>query len=522
MQSTSNAIRRTGLTVPTRRPGNSRGRWTLAAAATLVAAVIVALVSGWTAGLGIVFAAGLIALAITLPGKTPEGVVVGFATSFVTGLDWTNIYHPTIARAAQALVAIALLAWAFPWFRSLRLTPRLGTTWIAIAFWISGTLGAITALALGVAVQRLLYVGVYTATALVLIGTYRRRGKDASVGLVAGFLLMLGLLVISGAGNVFESLHYTPPNELGYRFSGRFWGSGTFLSHPNAIGALAVVIVMRVVADGAFRWWQRVAAAAVGVAFINLTDSRTALLVLIAWINIWWWVSLLRHWGTVRERFGKLFIRLGFVALSCLALLVITGGIGKQTLLVSRYAPPTSVSHSPVEPDPLADSYLGGQQDISSGRLSTWKTVGSEFLHDPIGQMAFGHANSAKGAIAHTNSSGVETKLSPDNAVITALRVGGVVGVLAFTFGVLLLLWHSLRRDVPIWLTTYVFAACTSMATANWLLGDTMWQVAIAAEAAVLAGAFARKRSDPLPLDEGGSDATERPADVPRSESVVR
>ena len=103
---------------------------------------------------------------------------------------------------------------------------------------------------------------------------------------------------------------------------------------------------------------------------------------------------------------------------------------------------------------------------------------------------------------------GPRRKLNTDNAAVGALRRGGVLGEIAFLFGVVLLVWHAIGRRRAAWFTIAALSMVPPIITEDWLLGGTngvLWLLLLAGEA-VPAGASEsalpirrRTRASPVP-----------------------
>src|SRR5207248_3013491 len=94
--------------------------------------------------------------------------------------------------------------------------------------------------------------------------------------------------------------------------------------------------------------------------------------------------------------------------------------------------------------DFLTAKRYGEAADVTSGRTATWAQVWREFTADDLPQQLFGDAKSARAYVVGTDQP-EHPKLQTDNALVGALRHGGILGVLAFLTGLALLLWHTIR-----------------------------------------------------------------------------
>jgi hypothetical protein len=155
----------------------------------------------------------------------------------------------------------------------------------------------------------------------------------------------------------------------------------------------------------------------------------------------------------------------------------------------------------------LTQSRFGGD-DMSSGRLDTWRQVYTDWKAGGPAEKLFGDPRTSRAVVVR---SGSDRQLNTDNAAVGAFRRGGAFGLIAFVFGLLLFLWHALRpvlrgppRDGPgragsAWFVVAALAVVPTIATEDWLLGGTnggIWLVLMAGEAVVLwAGGVADQRA---------------------------
>ena len=103
---------------------------------------------------------------------------------------------------------------------------------------------------------------------------------------------------------------------------------------------------------------------------------------------------------------------------------------------------------------------------------------------------SFGDARTSRAVVIRLNDGappqGPRMKLNTDNAAVGALRRGGVLGVLAFLLGLLLLVRNALRRPRAAWFVIAALAVLPTIATEDWLLGGTnggLWILLLAGEA---------------------------------------
>ena len=102
----------------------------------------------------------------------------------------------------------------------------------------------------------------------------------------------------------------------------------------------------------------------------------------------------------------------------------------------------------------------------------------------------FGDARTSRAVVTRLNDGaplpGPRRKLNTDNAAVGAFRRGGVLGGLAFLFGVLLLVGHAVTRRRAAWFTIAALSMVPAIATEDWLLGGTngvLWLLLLTGEA---------------------------------------
>lgn len=429
-----------------------RARWTVAAvAATGLAAGAVELIVADSYGAALLaLLAGLIAAAVAvlaaslLPTVDPRGLVVGAAFAGAGMLSWT---YTNTGIVVWTLLLLSGVLWLF-WARFTADAIRLGTAWLGVSYWLIGALGALLLLKADIAVQRLLYAGYFGLVVLVVLAF---RGSRFSLGIAVAFLFGLAVLLLVGSGNLFTAPHVVPDTPWGRGFEYRFWGARFLLDHPNGMACVAALAAIRVGADAGLARWQRVGAVLVAGLILITSDSRTGFLLLL--------VSALAYaWYSWRG------------ALIPLAVLVAVLAINGPTFLVKeRY---------------------GGDAGVSSGRVETWRQVATDWRQDTITGKLLGNTRDAR-ATVYRPSSGPDIKLTVDNAPIAALRKAGVLGVLAFLVGLVLLVrrvWRA-RATAPPWLVVLLPGALLTGITNEWLLGGTggsLWLLLLAGEAMLL------------------------------------
>jgi hypothetical protein len=427
-------------------------------------------VEGLRAFAAVLCAGFLVALALSLRGVSLPGFLTGAVFITAGMVSWT--FTGSGGRLVWVVLAfegVLFAAWTWPWLRSLReagrLT-RLGTAWLGLAYWLLGALAGVLTLRLPVAAGRLAYFALFALGALAVLVVTRRTGRDLSVGIVAAFLSGLAALLVAGSGNVFDNVHAVRPDAWGDHMQYRFWGGPQLLYHPNSIAVAAVVVAIRIAADPVFERWQRYAALATAAVALLLVNSRTGLLFLTA--------AAVLHAVLVLARRVRYPGRRAALAAVLLPLLVVTvvgvGSGGASFLVKSRYA-------------------SGG---VTSGRADTWRQVFTDFRHDGVAEKAFGDAHSVRGYVTRVDTGATEAErpqLTTDNAAVGALRRGGVAGVVAFLFGLVLLIRHALRRTSPPWFTMAAVGSLVTIVASDWLLGNTggtLWIFLLAGEASLL------------------------------------
>jgi len=418
-------------------------------------------------------AAGMVLLALSLRGLTVPGFVLGALFAAGGILSWAYQDSPGFVWALLLAEGVLFLVWTFPWLRNLAGLPRLGTAWMGLAYWILGTIGAALVWHPGVATQRLVYAGLFTLAAMAVVVATRRSGRDLSVGVIAAFLCTVALLFLVGSGNALNALHPVPANKWGEHMQYRFWGAPELNYHPNSLALALVLIAIRIGADDRFERWQRYAGLAVAAVGLPLVNSRTGVIYLgAAAVVHGFLVWRRRMYATPRARWYAILMPLVLVGV-----IVLASG-GWAFLTAKRY---------------------GDASDVTSGRTATWAQVWREFKTDDIVQKLFGDAKSARAYVIRTDTAvdpKDRPKLPTDNSVVGALRHGGILGELAFLFGLGLLLLHATRgvragtgRAPPLWFTAAAFGAVAAIPTSDWLLGGTggtLWIFLLAGEAALV------------------------------------
>jgi hypothetical protein len=260
----------------------------------------------------------------------------------------------------------------------------------------------------------------------------------------------------------------------------RFWGGEWLLYHPNSIALIGVAAALRIGADRAFAVWQRIAVTALAGGVILVTNSRTGFVYLGA-AGVVHAYLLWRRRGAGLPTYRRVWLAAAAPFAVLALVLVLSRGSG--FLFQSRY----------------------GGNDVTSGRVDTWKQVGREWADGNVAQKLFGDTATSR-AVVDRNG----LKLTTDNAAVGALRRGGVLGELAFLFGLGLLLWRAWRG--PAWLAVAAFGSVATIPTADWLLGGTggtLWILLVAGEAWLVLALGRQGSGDATALPVGGTSRTE-------------
>ncbi|WP_433055285.1 hypothetical protein [Dactylosporangium sp. CS-033363] len=426
------------------------------------------------------FAAGLIAMAVvgiavSLPGITLQGLVLGGLFVLAGILTWTATERPGIIWAVLAVEVVVFAVWAWPWLRSLRSLPRLGAAWLGLAYWLFGVLGALFVAHWKVAGQRIAYAGVFTLAVLAIIAlntVRKRRGGDLSIGIAAALLIGIAALLLVGSGSLFDSVHAIPDNASAKVMTDRFWGGPGLYFHPNSLAGFMAAAAIRIGFDRAMLWWQRLGVAALAALVLSVCQSRTGFVFFAAASVVYLATVLWKRYEDVDRRWPA--IATPFVVIA----IVMTLGGGSGWVLKDRFA--------------------DNPGDVTSGRTDTWRQVWVDWKHAGWAEKTFGDARTSRAVVERLDDgnpvAGPRRQLNTDNAAVGAFRRGGVLGALAFLLGLALLLWHAIRRrpngTLPAaWFVIGALAVVPTIATEDWLIGGTngaIWLLLAAGEARTL------------------------------------
>ncbi|WP_035857840.1 O-antigen ligase family protein [Cryptosporangium arvum] len=469
--------------------------------------------NGTRAAVGAALAVTVAGLALTLRGVTWSGLAVGGFVVFSGIMSWTWTTTREVTWSVYVIGALLLIAWTFPWVRDAVRLPRLGASWLGLAYWPLGIISALLTANVSIAGQRVAYFGVSAVAALGILVALRRTGRDPSIGVVTAFLFAIAALFLVGSGNLLDDAHAVPDGPWGSAMTGRFWGGPGLLYHPNSLALIGVLVTLRIAPDRSFARWQRWAVMGVTGLVILLTNSRTAWLFLVCAAGVHLLVLARKQWWARRgavvpddglpERSSFREAVVAAVVPIVLVGMVFIGMGGVSSLFQSRYDNTVTTPSTATE-----------VKDYTSGRFDTWKQVIDEFDTDSVVAKLFGNNSDPRGAVVRddTGPVGERPELTTDNSAIGALRRAGVLGCVAFLFGLGLLLWRGLRRGAPAWFTITVVASLATIPWADWLLGGvggTFWIFLLAAEAWIAFGSAAQG-TDRRPT--APSEAAARPA----------
>jgi hypothetical protein len=426
-------------------------------------------------------AVAVVGLAISLPGITVRGAVIGAVFVGAGIFTWTFTDRPGIIWVVLAAGGVVFAAWSWPWLSRLRVLPRLGTAWLGIAYWVLGIVGAALVGQVGVGAQRVAYAGVFTLAALAVVATVTRAGPggpDPTAGIAAAMLVGVAVLLLAGSGNLFDAVHAAPASASAQAMRGRYWGGLGLFYHPNSMAGLAIMAAVRIGPDRAFAAWQRVATTMVAGFVLFLSDSRIGL-VFAGFTALLHAVLILGH----RHPDLPAWRRPWLAALTPFVVVALAVGVsGTQGFFFhERFGSATGSS--------------GG--GVTSGRVDTWRQVAADWRHAGWAEKVFGDARTSRAVVVRTNDGAPpgtpHAKLNTDSAAVGAWRRGGVLGVVAFLVGLVLLVRRVIPRrsapaPTPAWFVIAAVGLLPTIATEDWLLGGTngaLWMLLLAGEACV-------------------------------------
>jgi hypothetical protein len=413
-----------------------------------------------------VAAVAVAALALTLPGVRPAGLAVGGVFVVAGVFTWTFADRPIVIWTVLGAGGVLFL-WMTRgrWPAGLRALAGLAGAWLGLAYWLLGAVGAALVAHGTVAAQRAVYIGVFMAAALAVVAAVTRRAHDLTVGIAAAILLALAALLLAGAGSMFDAVHAIPDSSSARDMRDRFWGGSGLYYHPNSTAGLAVVAAIRILPDRAFGPWHRYGAGAVACAVLVVSDSRTGFVLAVAAALVHA-VLVLGRWSTDLPPYRRRWVAVGAPLAALALVLALSGGAG--FLLRNRF---------------------GDGAGVSSGRVDTWRQVATDWRDAGPVEKLLGDAGTARAVVIRANDGappeGPRRKLNTDNAAVGALRRGGVLGLLAFLVGLVLLLRHAVPPRAA-WFTIAAVAMVPAIATEDWLLGGTngvIWIILLAGEA---------------------------------------
>ena len=384
-------------------------------AAVAIAAAVLEATSTGSAGATIrTFIAAVIAvaaagLALSLPGSTLRGAVIG--TIFVAAgiFTWTFTDQPGVIWGTLAVGGVIFAIWTWPWLPHLRALPRLGSAWLGLAYWLLGIVGAVLIAHFSVAAQRIAYAGLFTLAALAVTVTVRRDGgrRDLTVGIAAAMLVGVAALLLAGSATVFAQHHAIPDSVSAATMRNRFWGGLGLFYHPNSMAGMAIAAAVRIGPDRAFAAWQRLSATLVAGFVLYLSDSKIGIVFFV--------VAGLVHGVLVLRRTHAdvpVYRRPWLAALTpfaVLGLVLLFGGL--QGFF---FHPRFDSGGHPASP----------VSAVTSGRTDTWRQVATDWWHAGPAEKVFGSAQTSRAVVIRTNDGAgpdaPRLKLNTDNAAVGA------------------------------------------------------------------------------------------------------
>jgi hypothetical protein len=422
------------------------------------------LVHAAKASVGALLAVAVAGLALSLPGITRRGALIGGLLVAAGVFTWTFTARPIVIWAVLALAGVVCAVWACGSPRGWLELPRLGSAWLGLAYWPLGVVGAMLVGHPGVAAQRLAYAGVFTLAALATLRRPDPGQADPSTGIAAAVVLGIAALLLAGAGTLFDSVHAVPNHDPSTELMrDRFWGGPGLYFHPNSIAGFAVLAAARIGPDRAFAAWQRLAVTGMAGVVLYLTNSRVGLVFAVSVALVHAAVLWRPHHADLPAyRRRRLAAVVPFAVLTLV--LVLSGGKGFLT----------------------KERFEGS--GVTSGRLDTWRQVASDWRQAGWAEKLFGDAHTARAVVVRK---GADRQLNTDNAAVGALRRGGALGAAAFLVGLALLVRHAVLRrgSGPTWFQLAALGALPTIATEDWLLGGTngvLWILLLAGEARMI------------------------------------
>lgn len=503
-----------------------RGALRLSGVVTAVAAVAVGIwwgivedpFRGVGAGLAVVIAAAIAALALSFRHRSPEGVFAGFALTVSGMIAWT--YPAAAAWALFGVIGLVALIATYPWWRDWRAPLKLGSFWLGVPVWVYGAVSAVAVGAFSVAIERTVYGGYALLIALLVVQAVRQRHREVTAGIAVGLLLAAVLLLIAGCTEVFEpGPRHTAQNNFGFSQADRFWGGPALVYHPNAMAMVALLAAVRLGADPQFSVRQRVGVLFASAFLLYLAESRTAFMLagvaslIYAVLYIWrrglpkW-----RFWTWLSTRPWRRIVAAALLPLVMSVMVVAVSG-GTDAIFKSRYA-----NEEPEEPEDPEGSLRAPRwlNSLLSGRPEVWWLMFADYGDDTVAEQAFGNADNTRGYIlrdADPEDDIEASRLGADNAFVSALRRGGAIGLLTALVAVVLVVWRTLRRGQPIWLLLMLMMALAQSMTEDELVNTTVsWLVVLAAEAWVLWG---KPDTDAVPPETTTATPQDRASPAP-------
>ncbi len=456
---------------------------------------------GLGAAVAVLIGAGVLYLAVSVPGKSREGLLLGIGIPVAAMMAWTWLEEPLYVWAITAAVGALVAWWTYPWWRDWRELAQLGGFWLAVSLWACGAISALWLVREGVFAGRVVYGGFAILTALLVFTTVRKRGVDISVGIAAGLLICHAALLVLGAQYVFETGdRHTSDSAWGFAQSSRFWGGPWLVYHPNFIAMTALLAAIRIGADSRFAAWLRWGVLGNAMLLLYIADSRTSLL-MAGVASVAYAVLHLRRDGLLgsdadsiadpaprdpaprdpaqRGTAARAWAR-ALIPLAATLLVFVAAG-GSDMLFKDRY-------HNDRDRRAVSADAGRDMNAALSGRIEIWGMILADFGRDSTAEKVFGNADYPRGEILrHRDPSHqryhTQPELSADNVLVGALRRGGAVGLTIIIIGGLVVLRRATRNGAPMWVTVVTLAAGASLISEDELVGTTpLWMLVFAGE----------------------------------------